>query len=171
LELEGDSSVLHADEGVGLAADSSLHQQSELELPGDHDAHDQSGKDLSDDECIAYHDDGYDDTVVPAAAGPVSVGTKHAVHILRDQFESTKQKKGTVAFQDLLPEGQTTKSDATKMFFEILVLATKDAVKVEQPSHTVGGRLRIRAKEGLWGAWAETEASGEASRDEVEATA
>ena len=47
------------------------------------------------------------------------------------------------------------------MFFEMLVLATKDAIKVEQPANELGGPLRIRAKRGLWGQWAETGASGE----------
>jgi len=47
------------------------------------------------------------------------------------------------------------------MFFEMLVLATKDAIKVEQPVNELGGPLRIRAKRGLWGQWAETGASGE----------
>ena len=47
------------------------------------------------------------------------------------------------------------------MFFEVLGLATKDAIKVEQPGSALGGPLRIRAKRGLWGQWAETAASGE----------
>jgi len=42
------------------------------------------------------------------------------------------------------------------MFFEILVLATKDAIKVEQAEKSIGLPLRIRAKRGLWGSWAET---------------
>jgi cohesin complex subunit SCC1 len=58
------------------------------------------------------------------------------------------------------------------MFFETLVLATKDAVKVEQGRNTIGGPLRIKAKRELWGSWAETEAGGEvASQQEVPATA
>jgi cohesin complex subunit SCC1 len=61
----------------------------------------------------------------------------------------------------MLPEATTTKADATKMFFEILVLATKDAIKVEQPVNELGGPLRIRGKRGLWGSWAEDSAGGE----------
>ena len=57
------------------------------------------------------------------------------------------------------------------MFFEVLVLATKDAIKVEQPVDELGGPLRIRGKRGLWGAWAETSAGGElASQSEPETT-
>jgi cohesin complex subunit SCC1 len=41
------------------------------------------------------------------------------------------------------------------------VLATKDAIKVEQPEGTLGGPIRVRGKRGLWGAWAEREAGGE----------
>lgn len=104
--------------------------------------------------------------VHPADSGPVSLGTKHAVHILRDLFgdeaaaDDEKRKKATVVFQDLLPEKQTTKAEATKMFFECLVLATKDAIKVEQGAD-LGDPIRVRGKRGLWGDWAEREAGGE----------
>lgn len=121
----------------------------------------------------------FDDTVAPlvhpADSGPVSIGTKHAVHILRDLFgaeaatNAEKRKKTSVVFQELLPEARTTKADATKMFFECLVLATKDAIKVEQPEGSLGGPIRVRGKRGLWGAWAEREAGGEiATQDEPE---
>ncbi|KAF2819789.1 hypothetical protein CC86DRAFT_471872 [Ophiobolus disseminans] len=115
--------------------------------------------------------DNFDDTTAPLIhpeeSGPVSLGTKHAVHLLRERFgpeaeesESERQKRSLV-FQDMLPETRTSRADATKMFFEVLVLATKDAIKVEQPGNELGGPLRIRAKRGLWGQWAETAASGE----------
>ena len=112
--------------------------------------------------------------VHPADSGPVSIGTKHAVHILRDLFGSEtatnadKRKKSTVVFQELLPEGHTTKADATKMFFECLVLATKDAIKVEQPEGTLSGPIRVRGKRGLWGEWAEREAGGEIAHQDDE---
>lgn len=105
--------------------------------------------------------------VHPADSGPVSLGTKHAVHLLRDRFgpeaanSPDKRKKASVLFQDLLPEATTSKADATKMFFEVLVLATKDAVKVEQKEELLGGPIRVRGKRGLWGDWAEREAGGE----------
>lgn len=106
----------------------------------------------------------------PIEQGPVSLGTQHAVHLLRDRFgvqpspskgSPSQPKKASVLFQDMLPERSTSKADATKMFFEVLVLATKDAVKVEQSHDDLGGPLRIRGKRGLWGAWAEKEAGGE----------
>jgi len=109
--------------------------------------------------------------VHPAESGPVSLGTKHAVHLLRDRFGAEaadspeKRKKASVLFQDLLPEATTSKVDATKMFFEILVLATKDAVKIEQPEGRLGAPIRVRGKRGLWGAWAEREAGGEIEED------
>ena len=110
--------------------------------------------------------------VHPAESGPVSLGTKHAVHLLRDRFGAEaadspeKRKKASVLFQDLLPEATTSKADATKMFFEILVLATKDAVKIEQQEAHLGGPIRVRGKRGLWGAWAEREAGGEIEEEE-----
>jgi cohesin complex subunit SCC1 len=114
--------------------------------------------------------------VHPADNGPVSLGTKHAVHLLRDRFGADaanspeKRKKASVLFQDLLPGATTSRADATKMFFEVLVLATKDAVKVEQKEGDLGGPIRVRGKRGLWGAWAEREAGGEIA-EEVEAQA
>jgi cohesin complex subunit SCC1 len=114
--------------------------------------------------------------VHPADNGPVSQYTKHAVHLLRDRFGAEaenspdKRKKASTIFQDLLPENSTSRADATKMFFEVLVLATKDAVKVEQKEGDLGGPIRIRAKRGLWGAWAEKEAGGEIA-EEVESEA
>lgn len=113
----------------------------------------------------------FDETIAPlvhpADSGPVSLGTKHAVHLLRDRFgpeaanSPDKRKKASVLFHDLLPESKTSRADATKMFFEVLVLATKDAVKVEQQEALLGGPIRVRGKRGLWGDWAEREAGGE----------
>jgi cohesin complex subunit SCC1 len=181
LELPEDETVLGLDRTVGgnqsLAADGTI-----LEIPAD--------------DTVVFHGDesnerpgsrggeptspmpAFDETTMPivhpADSGPVSIGTKHAVHILRDLFGAEaatnvdKRKKTAVVFQDLLPEKKTTKVDATKMFFECLVLATKDAIKVEQPEGTLGGPIHVRGKRGLWGDWAEREAGGEIARDNEE---
>ena len=107
-------------------------------------------------------DEGFDETTMPlvhpADSGPVSLGTKRAVHLLREKFGGTVEgsPKKSVLLQDLVPERKTSKEDATKMFFEVLVLATKDAIKVEQGDKEIGLPLRIRGKRGLWGSWAET---------------
>lgn len=106
------------------------------------------------------------------AHADVSLGTKHAVHILRDLFGSSsgssKRKQPTVAFQQVLPEGRATKADATRMFFECLVLATKDAVKIEQASDVLGGPIRLQSKQGLWGSWAEQRDANEGEEHEHE---
>ncbi|KAE8144641.1 Rec8 like protein-domain-containing protein [Aspergillus avenaceus] len=167
LELGEEEAIVPIDEGVGL--ESTLHQRSEIEFPGDEE---DQALHLSDDEGLNQPLDDLDDTIQPADSGPVSIGTKHAVHILRDCLgESTTEKKKSVKFQDLLPEGRASKADATKMFFEVLVLATKDAVQVEQLSETVGGPLKIRGKRALWGSWAEETATGEAGNQPSQVTA
>lgn len=166
LEFEQDEPTLgNVDFNLGddstLAADDDI-----IHLPSDIGA-----RPMVEDEAESPVPDNFDDTTVPlyhpAESGPISLGTKHAVHLLREQFGSEAEEsesirqKNTIVFQELLPEAQTSRADATKMFFEVLVLATKDAIKVEQPGNGLGGPLRIRAKRGLWGQWAETAASGE----------
>nr|OQO19975.1 hypothetical protein B0A51_15748 [Rachicladosporium sp. CCFEE 5018] len=103
----------------------------------------------------------------PSQAGPVSLGTKTAVHLLRNHFAPghaatsaepptpSKRTRNEALFTDLCPEATTSRQDATKMFFELLVLGTKDAVKVEQGSDGLGLPIRVRGKRGLWGDWAE----------------
>ncbi|KAI4726080.1 hypothetical protein E4T49_06173 [Aureobasidium sp. EXF-10728] len=126
----------------------------------------------------------FDETTMPvlhpADSGPISLGTKHAVHLLRERFSDefgeppspTTRAQRSVLFTDFCPEERTSKQDATKMFFEVLVLGTKDAVKVEQSSDELGAPLRIRGKRGLWGDWAEMGAGGEiaSQRPEVAVT-
>ncbi|KAF2770398.1 hypothetical protein EJ03DRAFT_270409 [Teratosphaeria nubilosa] len=109
----------------------------------------------------------------PSQTGPVSIGTKNAVHLLREHFAPdhpadatepptpSKRAKNEALFTDLCPEATTTRADATKMFFEMLVLGTKDAIKVEQDSRELGLPIRVRGKRGLWGDWAEKGAGGE----------
>jgi cohesin complex subunit SCC1 len=140
---------------------------------------------VKEDEIEAYSPaPAFDETTMPvlhpADSGPVSLGTKHAVHLLRERFSDedgempsdTVRAQRSVLFTDFCPEERTSKQDATKMFFEVLVLGTKDAVKVEQSSDELGAPLRIRGKRGLWGDWAEMGAGGEiaSQRPEVAVT-
>ncbi|KAI1486959.1 Rec8 like protein-domain-containing protein [Biscogniauxia mediterranea] len=175
---EEDDGVVMGDGGLGdrsVAPDGTI-----LEIPAD------NGNVAGGDDDEVHHGregspiPAFDETTVPlvhpADSGPVSLGTKHAVHVLRDLFgneaatSEEKRKKSSVVFQDLLPEGRATKADATKMFFECLVLATKDAIKVEQKEGSLGGPIRVRGKRGLWGAWAEKEAGGEIAAQEEAAS-
>jgi cohesin complex subunit SCC1 len=168
----GRGASVRFDETV-VAEDGTIH-----ELPGE------DGLVLGDDDTrlLSPARDDFDDTTVPilhpADSGPISVNTKHAVHLLRERFgsaaeESAAERQRTaVVFQDMMPEKTTSRAEATKMFFEVLVLATKDAVKVDQSSNKLGGPIRVRAKRGLWGAWAEMSAGGEiASQMAPEGTA
>lgn len=161
--------------GGGAGEQSAAPDGTILEIPAGDDMHgDDQAREGSP---LPAFDDTMAPIVHPSDSGPVSVGTKHAVHILRDLFgadaatDDEKRKKTSVVFQDLLPEERTTKADATKMFFECLVLATKDAIKVEQKEGALGGPIRVRGKRGLWGAWAEREAGGEIATQEEEAAA
>ena len=121
----------------------------------------------------------------PSQTGPVSLGTKNAVHLLREHFAPghasstnsafpptpSKRVKAEALFTDLCPERTTSRPDATKMFFEMLVLGTKDAVKVDQESKELGMPIRVRGKRGLWGDWAERGAGGEIAGSQVGAEA
>ncbi|KAH0565779.1 hypothetical protein GP486_000824 [Trichoglossum hirsutum] len=173
MDLDGDA-TMGADGGeiIELPADDGfLHQNEDEGLPL------RQRDDDDDDDALSPAPDNFDDTVAPlihpADSGPVSIGTKHAVHLLRERFgaaasESPSQlRKASILFQELLPEATTTKADATKMFFEVLVLATKDAVKIEQQQGVLGGPIRVRGKRGLWGDWAEREAGGEIASQDI----
>lgn len=182
LEIPEEETYGVLDEGIAVGREDSVRGQSLINLPADDGypvAQDDtrlsvtSREDDEDPEAVQNH---FDETTAPLLypmeQGAVSQGTKHAVHLLRDRFgpsadnSQSQQRKVNIFFQDLLPESVTSKADATKMFFEVLVLATKDAVKVEQASKDIGSQLRIRAKRGLWGAWAEKEAGGEIAQEE-----
>lgn len=160
LDIGDDEGAFNVPE-EGLGDRSAAPEETILEIPAD------IGDDQHEDSGMPAFDETTAPLVHPADSGPVSLGTKHAVHVLRDLFGSeaaaddSKRKNTAVVFQDLLPEQRTSKADATKMFFECLVLATKDAIKVEQKEDALGGSIRIRGKRGLWGAWAEREAGGE----------
>lgn len=119
----------------------------------------------------------------PSQSGPVAIGTKKMVHMLREHFAPghptdanepptpSKRVKSSALFTDLCPEKQTTRQDATKMFFELLVLGTKDAIKVEQESKGLGLPIRVRGKRGLWGDWAEMQSGGEIASQQEDAVA
>jgi cohesin complex subunit SCC1 len=156
LELGDDDAIAPVDEGIHV---STLNEHTEIDFPGDDGGQDMYFSDAGDAQPL----EDLDDTIRPVDNEAVSLGTKHAVHVLREQLGDSEQKKG-VLFQDLLPEKRATKADATKMFFEVLVLATKDAVKVEQTTKSIGAPLKIKGKQALWGSWAEENAAGAASQ-------
>lgn len=158
LDFGDEEAIAPPDEGIGL--DTTVNQRSEIEFPGDEGDH---GLSFSDDDGMDQPLQDLDDTIRPMDNEPVSLGTKHAVHVLRERLGDSEQRK-SVLFQDLLPEQRSSKADATKMFFEVLVLATKDAVKVDQGSKAIGSPLTIRGKQNLWGTWAEENAAGAASQ-------
>ncbi|KAJ3482101.1 hypothetical protein NLG97_g7655 [Lecanicillium saksenae] len=188
LKRKRDSGIADVDSERGAAKSPRLQFDDETELAiGDNFGERSVGPDgtvlqLEGDGAFDLDDDvtgfpAFEETTMPIVhpeeSGPVSLGTKHAVHILRDLFgseaatSSEKRNAATVVFQDLLPEKRTTKAEATKMFFECLVLATKDAIKVEQ-GPALGDNIRVRGKRGLWGEWAEREAGGEIAQNDNE---
>ncbi|KAF1973288.1 hypothetical protein BU23DRAFT_464776 [Bimuria novae-zelandiae CBS 107.79] len=167
LEFEEDQPLIEEGD-IGLGGDSSLHGDEEgLQLPEDEPIPQDE-----EEEVFSPIPDNFDDTTAPilhpAESGVVSLETKHAVHLLRQVFgdaaETSEEERlnTAVSFQGLFPEATTAKPDIARMFNEILVLGTKDAIKVEQRSDNdeLGGPIRIRAKRGLWGSWAETDVSG-----------
>ncbi|KAL9597864.1 MAG: hypothetical protein Q9179_004114 [Wetmoreana sp. 5 TL-2023] len=188
LEIPEDDTFTAADVGLETGGENRVWEPSQvlhvpadnaLEAPVVNDSAGVAGREESEEDVMSPIRDGFDDTTAPllypVAHGAVSLGTQHAVYLLRQRFGSSGDgsqppaKKANILFQDMLPEATTTKADATKMFFEVLVLATKDAVKVEQSEQQLGGPMRIRAKRGLWGAWAENQAGGEIAEQEPDA--
>ncbi|KAJ4303744.1 sister chromatid cohesion protein 1 [Kalmusia sp. IMI 367209] len=168
LEFEEDQPIIEEGD-VGLGGDTSLHQDSEgFRLPDEPEFIAQE----EEEDVFSPIPDHFDDTTAPllhpADSGVVSLETKHAVHLLRQVFgdaaeTSEEERRNTAAsFQGMFPEATTAKPDIARMFNEILVLGTKDAIKVEQQTqdNQLGGPIRIRAKRGLWGSWAETDVSG-----------
>lgn len=162
LEFEQEDPTLGGvDIGIGGDGTTLAGSDDIVQLP-DEPAFPQMGDDDGDFSAVP---DNFDDTtaplVHPAEAGPISLGTKHAVHLLRERLgpepeeDEPERQRTSILFQDMLPESRTSRADATKMFFEVLVLATKDAIKIEQPANELGGPLRIRAKRSLWGEWAD----------------
>ncbi|KAF2703120.1 hypothetical protein K504DRAFT_444328 [Pleomassaria siparia CBS 279.74] len=163
---------------VNIGGDTTFGQEEEqIQLPEDEGFAPPEEELQLDDDAFSPLPDNFDDTTAPllypAESGPISLGTKHAVHMLRERFghdESTSEsqhQRSSVLFHEMLPEPTTSKAEATKMFFEILVLATKDAIKVEQKADILGGPLRIRGKRGLYGSWAETSAGGELAAQDM----
>jgi len=168
-----------ADEGLGADPTRQISEPADEGIPPPLDDNLNPNDQLGDSPLRDTFDETTAPLLHPLDSGPISLGTQHAVHLLRDRFSASTNtdsqtqpqspsqlKKAQTLFQDMLPEATTSKADATKMFFEVLVLATKDAVKVEQSPKELGGALRIRGKRGLWGAWAEREAGGEIEAQE-----
>ncbi|KAL1597250.1 sister chromatid cohesion protein 1 [Paraconiothyrium brasiliense] len=168
LEFEEDQLII--EEGDGLGGDTSIREDEEhIQLPEDEPGFIPQEEE---EEVFSPIPDNFDDTTAPilhpADSGVVSLETKHAVHLLRQVFgdaaeTSEEERRNTaVSFQGMFPETTTAKPDIARMFNEILVLGTKDAIKVEQQTtdNELGGPIRIRAKRGLWGSWAETDVSG-----------
>ena len=185
LEIPKDDTFVFPEEVTGPSVDNDNREASEmLHLPADNGLEaplvngnaEVVGREEDEERLSPIRDD-FDLTTAPLLhpleQGAVSLGTQHAVHLLRERFGSSTDssqapaKKTNILFQDMLPEATTSKADATKMFFEVLVLATKDAVKVDQSEQQLGGPMRIRGKRGLWGAWAENQAGGEIAEQET----
>lgn len=168
LEFEEDQPLVEEGD-IGLGGDTTFGEEEEgIQLPEDEPIPQDE-----EEEVFSPIPDNFDDTTVPllhpADSGVVSLETKHAVHLLRQVFgdaaeTSEEERRNTaVSFQGMFPEATTAKPDIARMFNEILVLGTKDAIKVEQQrteDNELGGPIRIRAKRGLWGSWAETDVSG-----------
>ncbi|KAL8833521.1 MAG: hypothetical protein Q9205_000308 [Flavoplaca limonia] len=187
LEIPEDDDFAIADEAIGMGRESEVRQPHDmLDLPADerfsapalNERNGLAGREDSENGIMSPNEGDFDDTTAPMLypneQGVVSLGTQHAVHLLRERFglgedgSQARSQKANILFHEMLPETMTTKADATKMFFEVLVLATKEAVKVEQSEQQLGGPMRIRAKRALWGAWAENQAGGEVAEQRLD---
>ena len=118
------------------------------------------------DEEISRVLDNFDDTMMstvdPADDLAVPLDMESVVQLLREKLgdhssdeTSTSQMQESVLLQELVPERKTRKEDATKFFFEVLVLATKDVIRVDQGNGEIGLPLRIKGKQVPCDSWAE----------------
>lgn len=193
LDIQEDTAVM--EEGIIDTGDTTAHMESEINIPADssprreeplHETRSPSAAPPAEEAefpapaemAMPSPPQEELDTGAPIPIGPISLGTQRAVHVLREQFSNqgagpssspASLRSSPIVFQDLLPEHQASRGDATRLFFEMLVLATKDAVRVEQDDsrNVLGGPLHITAKQGLWGEWAEDQEMGaEASTQE-----
>jgi Conserved region of Rad21 / Rec8 like protein len=75
----------------------------------------------------------------------------HSTLIAAQHLQSHLQVGTTRSLNELTStavSGKVRREDAVKMFFEVLVLASRDAIRVEQRSGF--GEISVRGKEGLW---------------------
>ncbi|KAF3935401.1 hypothetical protein ABW20_dc0102749 [Dactylellina cionopaga] len=168
LDIPEDEEELAAGDISARPADLTADDE-EIHIGGADDYNPPAGIDESFDTTVGgigfelHHDQTLEDLPEEPQAEVVSQATTHAVHLLREKFtepvgrtgrsnQSQSQTKEEVVFSQMFPKSQTTRIDATKMFFEILVLATKDAIAVKQGEDS---DIRVRGKKALWGEWAE----------------
>ncbi|KAK9468249.1 Rec8 like protein-domain-containing protein [Lipomyces arxii] len=157
-KAEGNSKRLHTeevderyeapnieDEEDRYALPDGFADQRDLDIDFDADVQ-FSSKDNDTSAIVARSDLVEDDIVnaVPAtqAVNNISRHTKETAVVLQTELLKTD----TVDFQSLTAE--SSRQDAVKFFFETLVLATKDAVEVEQKNPY--GIINIKAKEALF---------------------
>lgn len=76
-----------------------------------------------------------------------------AIKLLKDHLEyemlHLHEKRACITFDYLMPTNKASRVDATTTFFEVLVLATKNQVRVEQENSNLYCPIRIQAKQAL----------------------
>lgn len=135
-------------EGFADTAGTDIQQAESPRFEGDFDELDLPHVTLVQDEEGAEEEDVEEETgsvTAAAAASGISRNTIKAVSLLR---ENLKHERDSAFFGTMLGTAPT-KSTKVKMFFEMLVLATKDAVKLEQ--QVPFGDITVAAKNGLFG--------------------
>lgn len=125
LVIDPEESTILPGQGFDLTANTTVHEEPILQLPSD-------GLAVPLDDTIppaqaATPDAGDFGVALGAQDEPstlpahdiISLGTKHAVHLLRERFEAdttpSRRKTASVLFQDLLPERTTTRADASTL--------------------------------------------------------
>ncbi|KAL1925397.1 uncharacterized protein VTP21DRAFT_280 [Calcarisporiella thermophila] len=72
-----------------------------------------------------------------------SKNTVTAMRILKDQFDLTEEE--SISFDTVIEKTESKRGDAAQLFFQVLVLATKNCISVKQ--ETPYGNIEIRPKE------------------------
>ena len=98
---------------------------------------------------MSLSDDEMDDGLGSLDTNQMMTRLREKLDGLFTERRRSQQIMHSILLQDVIPERYTSKQSATMTFFEILVLATKDLIELDQGQDEFALPLRIRGRPGL----------------------